>query len=110
MKVGIGVKPKTDIKDILPYAKDIDMVLVMTVEPGFGGQKFMADMMSKVELIREMFPFMDIEVDGGVGPANIEVVAKAGANMIVSGTAVVKSPSPQDAISQLRSGVVKYLK
>jgi len=110
MKVGLGVKPKTDIEQVLPYIDDLDMVLVMTVEPGFGGQKFMADMMPKVELIRERFPHMDIEVDGGVGPATIDIVGKAGANMIVSGTAVVKSPSPKDAIAQLKSGVVKYLK
>ena len=86
-----------------------DIFLFLQVEPGFGGQKFMADMMPKVELIRERFPHMDIEVDGGVGPGNVEVVGKAGANMVVSGTAVVKSPSPKDAIAQLREGIVKYL-
>jgi len=109
MKVGVGVKPKTSIETVLPYMEDIDMVLVMTVEPGFGGQKFMADMMPKVELIRERFPLIDIEVDGGVGLANIEVVGKAGANMIVSGTAIVKHPDPKMVISELRLGVEKYL-
>ena len=109
MKVGIGVKPKTDIESILPYVSDIDMVLIMTVEPGFGGQKFMVDMMPKVELIRERFPLIDIEVDGGVGLTNIDIAAKAGANMIVSGTAVVKNPDPKAVISQLRSCVQNYL-
>lgn len=109
MKVGIGIKPKTDISDVVQYVKDINMVLIMTVEPGFGGQKFMADMMHKVKHIRELFPFIDIEVDGGVGPANIEIVAEAGANMIVSGTAVVKSPDPKKAIHDLRVGVEKWL-
>ena len=109
MKVGIGVKPKTDIKVILPYVNDIDMVLIMTVEPGFGGQKFMSDMMTKVELIRKAFPFIDIEVDGGVGPSNIEIVAKAGANMIVSGVAVVKSDCPEQVIREIRDSVNKWL-
>ncbi|XP_065665053.1 ribulose-phosphate 3-epimerase isoform X2 [Hydra vulgaris] len=109
MKVGIAVKPKTDIEVILPYIKDVDMVLIMTVEPGFGGQKFMANMMPKVELVREAFPFIDIEVDGGVGPSNIEIVAKAGANMIVSGVAIVKSESPKQVISEIRDSVNKYM-
>ena len=109
MKVGIGVKPKTDVSVVLDYVSDVDMVLIMTVEPGFGGQKFMADMMPKIELLRERFPYIDIEVDGGVGPATVEIVGQAGANMIVSGTAVVKSPDPKAAISSLRAGIEKYL-
>eukprot|EP00111_Clytia_hemisphaerica_P020698 TCONS_00061020-protein len=109
MKVGLGVKPKTDVATILEYMSDVDMVLIMTVEPGFGGQKFMTDMMPKVELLREKFPLIDIEVDGGVGPKNIEVVGQAGANMIVSGTAVVKNPDRRQAISDLRAGIEKFL-
>ena len=109
MKVGLAVKPKTSVEVVLPYLNDIDMFLVMTVEPGFGGQKFMTDMMPKIELVREKFPYLDIEVDGGVGPSNIEVVGKAGANMIVSGTAVVRNPDPKKVISDLRAGIEKYL-
>ncbi len=109
MKVGIGVKPKTSIDVILPYVEQTDMVLIMTVEPGFGGQKFMADMMPKIEKIRELFPMIDIEVDGGVNPSNIEIAAEAGANMIVSGTAVVKSPDPKKSIRDLRTGVEKWI-
>lgn len=109
MKVGLAVKPKTSVEVVLPYLNDIDMFLVMTVEPGFGGQKFMTDMMPKIELVREKFPYLDIEVDGGVGPSNIEVVGKAGANMIVSGTAVVRNPDPKKVISDLRTGIEKYL-
>ncbi len=109
MKVGIGVKPKTNVDVILPYVEKADMILIMTVEPGFGGQKFMADMMPKVEKIRELFPEMDIEVDGGVGPSNIEVAAQAGANMIVSGTAIVKSKDPKKSIRDLRAGVEKFI-
>ena len=61
MKVGIGVKPKTDVSVVLDYMSNVDMVLIMTVEPGFGGQKFMANMMPKIELLRERFPHIDIE-------------------------------------------------
>jgi len=109
MKVGVGIKPKTSVDDVLAYMDDVDMVLVMTVEPGFGGQKFMTDMMPKVELLREKYPYVDIEVDGGVGPATIEMAAKAGANMIVSGTAVVKSADPKQVITDLRGNVEKWI-
>lgn len=109
MKVGVGIKPKTDVSVVLDFMSEVDMVLIMTVEPGFGGQKFMADMMPKIKLLREKFPCIDIEVDGGVGPGNIEIVGQAGANMIVSGTAVVKCPDPKAAISSLRAGIEKYL-
>ena len=74
--MGIGLKPGTDVDAVLPYAPLADMLLVMTVEPGFGGQKFMADMMPKVARLRQEFPMVDIEVDGGVSPANIDQCAK----------------------------------
>lgn len=110
MKVGIGVKPATPIETVLPYVSEVDMVLVMTVEPGFGGQKFMADMMPKVQYIRERYPGMDIEVDGGVSPSTIDTAAQAGANMIVSGNAVMKSPEPKKVIDELRASAEKWLK
>merc|ERR1712198_793071 len=87
----------------------VDMVLIMTVEPGFGGQKFMVDMMSKVRTLREKYPRLDIEVDGGVGPGTIDQCASAGANMIVSGTAVVKSEDPRSVMNNMRDVVQKYL-
>ncbi|CAH1774155.1 unnamed protein product, partial [Owenia fusiformis] len=105
MKVGLGIKPGTPVDVLLPYVNHVDMVLVMTVEPGFGGQKFMADMMPKVATLRQQSQLLDIEVDGGVGPANIDQCAEAGANMIVSGTAVVKSDNPREVINQLRRSV-----
>lgn len=79
-KVGVGIKPGTPVEEVLPYADQVDMVLVMTVEPGFGGQKFMENMMPKVEALRQKYPGLDIEVDGGVGPATIDTAAKVSWN------------------------------
>ncbi len=105
MRVGVGLKPGTPAEVLVPYADLIDVALIMTVEPGFGGQRFMEDMMSKIQLLRTNFPSMDIEVDGGVGPSTIDLCAEAGANMIVSGTAVTGAPDPAQVISHLRNSV-----
>ncbi|XP_015795048.1 ribulose-phosphate 3-epimerase [Tetranychus urticae] len=109
MKVGVGIKPGTSVESVLPYASLVDMVLVMTVEPGFGGQKFMEPMMAKVELLRKQFPKLNLEVDGGVGPTTIDVCAKAGANMIVSGTAVINSSDPGAVMNSMREKVAACL-
>ena len=105
MKAGVGVKPRTPIDVVFPYLEEVDMVLVMTVEPGFGGQSFMADMLPKVNAVRKMYSNLDIEVDGGVSPACIDDCAQAGANMIVSGSAVVKSDDPAAVIHRLKTSV-----
>merc|ERR1712134_248244 len=81
----------------------VDMVLVMTVEPGFGGQSFMVEMMPKVEELRAACPSLDIQVDGGLSPTTIQHAAKAGANWIVAGSAVFKSTDPADVMSSMRS-------
>lgn len=86
------------------------MALIMTVEPGFGGQKFMADMMPKVRILRDRFPILDIEVDGGVGPPNIDQCAAAGANMIVSGTAVTSSEIPGEIMAIMRDRIEKEIR
>lgn len=111
MKVGIGLKPGTKVDMVTEWVdKDlVDMVLVMTVEPGFGGQSFMGGMMSKVEALRKAYPTLNIEVDGGVGPKTIDACAAAGANMIVSGTAVVKAENPNEVMKSLREAVARRL-
>lgn len=108
MKVGIGIKPATCVESVLPYVPQVDMILVMTVEPGFGGQKFMEPMMEKIKLLREQFPKLNLEVDGGVGPSTIEICAKSGANMIVSGTAVINSPDPEKVMNTMREIVKSH--
>ena len=97
-KVGISIKPKTDASEIFPYLNLIDMVLVMTVEPGFGGQSFMHDMMEKVIAIRgeiqQKSLSVDIQVDGGLNDETIKIADKSGANIFVLGTAFFKSDVP----------------
>ncbi|XP_056145423.1 ribulose-phosphate 3-epimerase [Lampris incognitus] len=109
MKVGLAIKPNTTVEMLAPWANQIDMALVMTVEPGFGGQKFMEDMMPKVSWLRSQFPSLDIEVDGGVGPSTIHKCAEAGANMIVSGSAVTGSDDPRAVIALLRTVVAEAI-
>ena len=91
VKPGVVVKPKTPASAVKPFLDKIDMVLVMTVEPGFGGQKFMADMMPKVKELRAMIdevnPSCHLEVDGGVDPTTCAVCKENGADVLVAGSA-----------------------
>ncbi|NCC16432.1 MAG: ribulose-phosphate 3-epimerase [Clostridia bacterium] len=91
-KVGITIKPKTPVEAVKPYLADVDMVLIMTVEPGFGGQKFMEDQVPKIRQLAqwktEMNLGYDIQVDGGITQDNVRIVLEAGANVIVAGSAV----------------------
>ncbi|XP_035438410.2 ribulose-phosphate 3-epimerase [Spodoptera frugiperda] len=105
MKVGLAIKPGTPVTEVEKYISMSDMVLIMTVEPGFGGQKFMENQMAKVKYLRGQYPLLDIEVDGGVGPATIGCCANAGANMIVSGTAVIGAADQAATIRSLRDTV-----
>lgn len=105
LKVGLAIKPGTPVEAVFPLADQVDMILVMTVEPGFGGQKFMADMMPKVKLLRQKYPDLNIEVDGGLGLDTVQQAAEAGANVIVAGTSVYKAESPSTVIKQLRAAV-----
>lgn len=101
-KAALAVKPGTEIEAVYPYLEKLDMVLVMTVEPGFGGQSFMADMMPKIEKLRAKCPDIDIQVDGGVNSQTIKTCAKAGANVFVAGSAVFKSENPAETIKLLK--------
>ncbi|XP_050092884.1 ribulose-phosphate 3-epimerase isoform X1 [Anopheles aquasalis] len=109
MKVGLAIKPGTAVETIENYIADADMVLIMTVEPGFGGQMFMADMLSKVQSLRNNYPLLNIEVDGGVSLTTIDSCAKAGANMIVSGTAIIRADDQAAVIRDLRNSVLHHL-
>jgi ribulose-phosphate 3-epimerase len=110
MKVGMVVKPVTPIDALYPYVDELDLVLIMTVNPGFSGQKFMPEMMSKVKSLREKWPNLNIEVDGGLSPSTIDAAAEAGANVIVAASAIFGSDDRQAAINLLRAGVEKYKK
>lgn len=92
-RVGISIKPNTSVSEIYPYLNMVDMVLVMTVEPGFGGQSFMESTMEKVKAIRKANPEIDIQVDGGINSETIKIANQAGANIFVLGTAFFKSSS-----------------
>jgi ribulose-phosphate 3-epimerase len=110
-KAGISLNPATPI-DILEYIlDDIDMVLVMTVNPGFGGQKFIPATLAKIRSLREMIKKrglnIDIEVDGGINPDTIKKVSAAGANVFVAGAFVFNSKNYRDAIKALRDGIVE---
>lgn len=105
-KAGVVVKPNTRAEAVLPFVKECDIILVMTVEPGFGGQKFMADQMPKVAQIRryidEMNPACELEVDGGVDAVTCHACIDAGANVLVAGSAVYKAADIPAKIKELR--------
>ncbi len=87
-KIGLSINPGTDISAVFPYADKLDMILVMSVNPGFGAQSFIEDSISKIEQLRSKYPDIDIQVDGGVKLTNVKRVIEAGANVIVAGSAV----------------------
>lgn len=100
-RVGLSIKPNTDAKVLVPYLKRLDMVLVMTVEPGFGGQSFMYDMMKKISFYRDYAKnnnlSYDIQVDGGINNDTLKIAKEAGANIFVLGTGFFKSSVPVNA-------------
>ncbi len=105
-RAGIVLKPNTRAEAALPFLEKCDIILVMTVEPGFGGQKFMADQMEKVSALRrwidERNPECELEVDGGVDPRTAPVCVAAGANVLVAGSAVYKAADIPARIAELR--------
>ena len=105
-KAGVVIKPRTPASAVLPFIDKVELILVMTVEPGFGGQKFMADMMPKVQAIRgyidAMNPACELEVDGGVDGDTCKVCIASGANVLVAGSAVYKAADIPAKIKELR--------
>jgi len=105
-KVGMAIKPKTPAEHLLPYLPLLDLALVMTVEPGFGGQKFMVDMMPKVSFLRKIIDEgelnCELEVDGGVNPETAKLCVEAGANVLVAGSDVFKAEDRKARIMLLR--------
>ena len=103
---GVTVKPKTPAEAVLPFIKDIDLVLVMTVEPGFGGQKFMAEQLDKLRALRQMIDneglCCQLEVDGGIDPDTAPLAREAGATVLVAGSAVFGKADRAAAIQALR--------
>ena len=105
LKVGISIKPKTPVEALKPYVDQVDMVLIMSVEPGFGGQKFIPESLDKIRELRAMLDArrldVDIRVDGGIYTTNVADVIEAGANIIVAGSAVFKGDTAQNTKDML---------
>jgi ribulose-phosphate 3-epimerase len=105
-KAGLSIKPKTPVKALMPYINEIDLVLVMTVEPGFGGQSFMSDMLPKIEETREILsahaPNCELEVDGGINDETAKLCVNAGANVLVAGQYIFNQKD--------RAATIDYLK
>ena len=110
MKVGMVIKPGTPVEKVMPYAPNLDLVLIMTVEPGFSGQKFMPHMMPKVKALREKFPDLNIQVDGGLSPSTIDAATEVGANAIVAASAIFGSDDRKAVIDTLRASVEQHRK
>ncbi len=106
VKASLTVKPKTPVEEIFPYLDRLSMVLIMTVEPGFGGQSFMEDMMQKVTALRNEINRRglqcEIEVDGGINEKTIAVAAAAGADVFVSGNAIFSSQDRKGTIEKFK--------
>jgi ribulose-phosphate 3-epimerase len=110
-RASLGIKPGTSIDAYEEYVDQLDMFLIMTVEPGFGGQKFMENMMSKVKRTREIIGDRPIwlQVDGGVSMLTIELALEAGADTFVVGSAVFNDPDPAAMVQKLRKHAHEYL-
>lgn len=114
-KVGLAIKPATDFSMVEEFIEAIDMLLIMTVEPGFGGQSFMSEQMGKVSVARSRInrckaPIPLLQIDGGVNESTIEIAANSGANCFVVGSAVYKSNDPAEMVNKLRNLAQKNFK
>ncbi|MBQ6137079.1 MAG: ribulose-phosphate 3-epimerase [Kiritimatiellae bacterium] len=105
MKPAIVLNPETPVEILAPYLGEVDEALVMTVHPGYGGQKFIADCLPKVSWIRERRPGLDIMIDGGGNAETIPLAAKAGANQFVAGSYLFGKPDMRAAVEDLRARI-----
>ncbi len=101
-KIGFVLNPKTPVENLSSFIDDIDQVLIMTVNPGFYGSPFLPEMLDKITELRNMKPDLDIEVDGGITDKTIDLVDKAGANMFVSGSYIIKAKNVKESINSLK--------
>ncbi|KAG5519969.1 hypothetical protein PMAC_000246 [Pneumocystis sp. 'macacae'] len=108
MKAGIAIKPQTPVSVLFPFIDRLDMVLIMTVEPGFGGQLFIPSCISKIRTLRHQYPDLNLEVDGGLTENTIALAAEAGANVIVAGTSIFQASHPGTIIQTFRQIVHTY--
>ena len=106
-RAGVAVKPGSNLDEVAALGDSVDMILVMSVEPGFGGQAFLDDMLPKIRRARELASRSEgdvwVQVDGGIGAETIERCAEAGANVFVAGSAVFRSEDPRATIENLRA-------
>jgi ribulose-phosphate 3-epimerase len=110
MKVGVAIRPSTPIEYLIQALSDttVDLILIMTVEPGFSGQSFMRHVMPKVSTVRQAFPTTHVQVDGGLAPDTVDEAAKAGANVIVAASAIFGAVDRKWVMDQLRASVDQH--
>lgn len=102
-QMGIALNPGTPWQEIEKFIPQVDLILLMTVNPGFGGQKFLKEVLPKIKSLRKKYPQVKIEVDGGINPKTGKECVKAGADVLVSGTYIFKSKNTKEAIEKLKS-------
>lgn len=107
-RAGLSIKPGTDASEITDFLPNLDLILIMTVEPGFGGQRFMSDMLGKIKAVKDMrdrvSPACEIEVDGGINPDNAKLVIEAGADILVVGSALFGAKDMPSVMNSLKKG------
>jgi len=109
IKTSISIKPKTSLETIKPYLDKVDMVLIMSVEPGYAGQEFIQDVLPKAAELRKLNPNLDIEIDGGINYETINQAAKAGVNVFVAGSFIFKNKNRKEVIEKLKKAAESSL-
>lgn len=102
-KAGVSINPDTSVDNIAKVLPMVDLVLIMSVHPGFGGQAFIPEVLEKVRWIREHYPDLDIQIDGGITDKTAPLAVEAGANILVAGSYILKNKNPKEAVENLRN-------